>query len=126
MTRKLFTCLSVAVAVAATGCGSAVDKSGAPVRSSVTLTLQVPDVGDALSERFAAEVASRSHGSVRLQIDESAPFTSAVPAHEVELAQALESGKVDAAYLPARAWAATGIPAFRALLAPFAITTSRA
>jgi TRAP-type C4-dicarboxylate transport system substrate-binding protein len=124
MTPKLISC--VCVAVAAAGCGGAVDKSGAPVRSRVTLTLQVPDVGDALSERFAAEVARRSHGSVRLKIDESAPYTSEVPAHEIELAQALESGKVDAAYLPARAWAAAGAPAFRALLAPFTITTDRA
>jgi TRAP-type C4-dicarboxylate transport system substrate-binding protein len=124
MTLKRFTC--VCLAVAATGCGGAVDKSGAPVKANVTLTLEVPDVGDALSERFAAEVARRSHGSLRLKIDRDAPYTSEVPAHEIELAQALESGKVDAGYLAARAWAAAGVPAFRALLAPFTITTDRA
>ena len=48
---------------------------------------------------------------------------AATRAAELRLARALEAGREDIGYLPARAWAADGLPAFRALLAPFAVTT---
>jgi TRAP-type C4-dicarboxylate transport system substrate-binding protein len=112
-------CATIACAVALAACGSA-DKSGAPVKRSVTLTLQMPDAGDALGERFAAGVERRSNGSVRVRIDRAAHYDSSDPAAEVKLAGALEAGEEDVGYLPARAWAT---PAFKALLAPFLVTT---
>jgi TRAP-type C4-dicarboxylate transport system substrate-binding protein len=49
-----------------------------------------------------------------------------VPTNELRLAHALEHGKVAVGYVPARAWAAAGIPEFQALLAPFVLTTEQA
>jgi TRAP-type C4-dicarboxylate transport system substrate-binding protein len=100
------------------------DKSGASVRRTVTLRLEMPDAGDAQGRFFAAAVARRAGGSVRVQID-LAGYSSALPANELKLARALEAGREDIGYLPARAWAAAGLPAFEALLAPFVITSER-
>jgi TRAP-type C4-dicarboxylate transport system substrate-binding protein len=113
------------VAVALAGCGGAAHtgKSGAPVQHTVTLKLQMPDAGDAIGERFAAEVRRRSGGSVRVEIDRAAPYDSRDPAAELRLARALEAGREDIGYLPARAWSADGRAAFSALLAPFVVTT---
>ena len=114
---------AAAIALAACGGAPQADKSGAAVKSKVTLTLQMPDAGDALGERFAADVARRSDGSVTVKIDRRTPYDSRDPANELKLARALQSGREDMGYLPARAWAADGLPAFKALLAPFLVTT---
>jgi TRAP-type C4-dicarboxylate transport system substrate-binding protein len=114
---------AAAIALAACGGAPQADKSGAAVKSKVTLTLQMPDAADALGERFAADVARRSDGSVTVKIDRRAPYDSRDPANELKLARALQSGREDIGYLPARAWAADGLPAFKALLAPFLVTT---
>jgi TRAP-type C4-dicarboxylate transport system substrate-binding protein len=116
------------VAVAAAGttlgaCGSQpANKSGGTVKPSVTLTLAMPDQGDSLGSAFANAVVQRSRGSVRVKIDQGA-YASNLPANELRLTRALEAGRADIAYVPARAWAAADIAAFRALLAPFVVTT---
>jgi hypothetical protein len=66
-------------------------------------------------------VAERTGGSVRVELGRG--YDSELPATELRLARALEAGRAEIGYLPARAWSAAGIPAFRALLAPFAVTT---
>ena len=99
------------------------DKTGARVTERATLTLQMPDAGDPLGERFAELVNERSDGGVRIRIDESPRYEGRDPRAERRLAQALKAGREDIGYLPARARAADGVPAFRALLAPFAVTT---
>lgn len=116
-------CWYLAGAVALAGCGSAADKTGAGISERVTLRLEMPDAGDPLGERFAALVNKRSGGDVRIVIDDSLRYESRDPQAERRLTQALKAGREDIGYLPARAWAADGVPAFRALLAPFAVTT---
>ena len=101
------------------------NKAGAAGGHTVTLRLEMPDGGDPRGAFFAREVARRSEGSVQVRIDVTG-YSSARPANELALARALEAGREDIAYLPARAWAAAGVPAFRALLAPFVITTEGA
>ena len=115
---------AVATSLAACGAQQA-DKSGAKVKPAMTLTLAMPDHGDKLGAEFAKAVARRSHGSVRVQIDRDG-YSNVVPANELRVARALQAGKVDVAYLPARAWSAAGIGEFKALLAPFAVTTDAA
>ena len=111
-----------AVAAGAAACGSqGADKSGASAEPQVTLTLETPDHSDKLGTTFAAAVAERSGGSVRVELGRG--YDSELPANELRLARALEAGRAEIGYLPARAWSAAGIPAFRALLAPFAVTT---
>jgi TRAP-type transport system periplasmic protein len=124
LTHRVLGILAVsAVATGVAACGSQrADKSGASVKSDVTLTLEMPDHGDKLGAAFAAAVARRSRGSVRVEIGRG--YDGLLPANELHLARALEAGRTEIAYLPARAWSAAGIPAFRALLAPFAVTTN--
>jgi len=124
MKRMLYvaTIAAVAAGLAACGGGQGANKAGARVQPSVTLTLEMPDAADRQGTFFANDVASRSGGSIRIRIDQNG-YSSARPANELALARALTSGREDIGYLPARAWAAAGIPAFKALLAPFLATT---
>jgi TRAP-type C4-dicarboxylate transport system substrate-binding protein len=124
--RGLALAALVAGAVGAAACGSngAAEKSGASSDKPVTLTLQIPDDGDPLGLAFGREIQRRTGGSVRVKIGSG--YSTLVPANELRLARALESGREDIGYLPARAWSAAGIPAFRALLAPFTVTTDAA
>ena len=119
--------LAVLVLAVASACGgSGGNKAGAEVRRTRTLVFEVPDDADPPAAAFAAAVARRTHGRIRIQHDLSSPFTSAVPANELRLAHALEAGTVAVGYLPARAWALAGVSDFKALLAPFVLSTERA
>jgi len=127
MKRMLYvaTVAAVAAGLAACGGGQGANKAGATVQPSVTLTLEMPDARDPVGTFFANDVASRSVGGVRSSGNRTdrTGYSSARPANEPALARALASGRKDIGYLPARAWAAAGIPAFKALLAPFLATT---
>jgi TRAP-type C4-dicarboxylate transport system substrate-binding protein len=115
--------LLAAAGLVACGSGGA-DKSGARGDSRVTLTLEMPDAGDRLGLAFADAVARESGGSVRVNVGRG--YSSVQPANELKLAKALEAGRVDAGYLPARAWSTAGVHAFDSLLAPFVVTTDAA
>lgn len=120
-----FAAISAAATSLAACAAKQADKSGAKVKPAVTLTLSMPDHGDRLGAQFAKAVALRSHGSVRIRIDPDG-YANVVPANELRLARALQAGREEMGYLPARAWSAAGIGAFKALLAPFAVTTDAA
>lgn len=115
--------LTILTACGGTGGGS---KVGANVHKTRTLTLEVPDDSDAPAQVFVDDVAKGTHGRIRLRHDLASPYTSAVPANELRLVHALESGKVPVGYVPARAIAAAGLPDFQALLAPFVLSTEQA
>ena len=117
--------LCLALVALAAGCGGG-SKSGSTGRHTTVLTLEVPDDGDPPAAVFATAVTRLTHGRLRVEHDLASPYTSAVPANEVRLARALESGKVAVGYLPARAWAVAGNSGFKALLAPFVLSTERA
>lgn len=119
--RLLLVLLAVSLPTGCSGPAHA-DKSGAKRHSRVTLRLELPDAGDTEGNRFAADVAKRSHGSMRITIDLSG-YSSSSAANELRLARALMAGREEIGYLPARAWAAARLPAFTALLAPFLVTT---
>jgi TRAP-type transport system periplasmic protein len=86
--------------------------------------MEMPDAGDKLCLAFAESVARHSDGTVRVTVGNAYP--SILPATELKLAKALEAGRVDAGYLPARAWSTAGVREFGALLAPFVVTTDKA
>jgi TRAP-type C4-dicarboxylate transport system substrate-binding protein len=126
--RLLLAVLACAPAAALSACAAGshnANKAGASVDRHVTLRLEMPDAADPRGTFFAREVERRTGGSVRVRIDPTG-YSSVRPANELALARALTGGHEDIAYLPARAWAANGLPAFRALLAPFVITTEEA
>ena len=118
----------VATAAASlTACGDTVqaNKAGAHVERPVTLRLEMPDAGDEQGSYFARAVERRSHGTIHIKIDPTG-YVNAVPADENKLAPALMAGKEKIAYMAARGWAAAGIGEYKALMAPFAITTEQA
>ena len=118
-------CLVLLLAVALAGCGGG-NKAGSGGGKPRVLVFEVPDDGDPPAKVFAAAVASGTHGQLELRHDLAAPYSSVTPANELRLAHALESGKVPVGYLPARAWAAAGIPEFQTLLTPFVLSTDEA
>ena len=121
--RAIGTTLAIAAACLLAGCGGTeANKSGASDSDPVNLRLGMPDDGDTLGELFIENVAKRSGGSIRVQLVTD-DYSSRLPANESKLARALQQGLVDIGYLPARAWAVEGLPAFKALLAPFVMTT---
>lgn len=124
--RAIGTTLAIAAACLLAGCGGTeANKSGASDSDPVNLRLGMPDDGDTLGELFIENVAKRSGGSIRVQLVAD-DYSSRLPANESKLARALQQGLVDIGYLPARAWAVEGLPAFKALLAPFVMTTDLA
>ena len=124
--RAISTTLAIAAACLLAGCGGTeANKSGASDSDPVNLRLAMPDDGDTLGELFVENVAKRSGGSIRVQVV-TGDYSNRLPANESKLARALQQGLVDIGYLPARAWAVEGLAAFKALLAPFVITSDLA
>ena len=124
--REIGTTLAIAAACLLAGCGgTGANKSGASDSDPVSLRLAMPDDGDTLGELLVENVVKRSGGSIRVEVV-TADYSNRLPANESKLARALQQGLVDIGYLPARAWAVEGLPAFKALLAPFVITSDLA
>jgi TRAP-type C4-dicarboxylate transport system substrate-binding protein len=125
--RATWIAIAAALLVAGAGCGGGSgSKSGAHLTPKLSLRFEVPDDGDPPAARFADAVLQRSHGALEVRHDVDSPYTSVLPANELRLAHALEAGKVQVGYLPARAWALAGVDDFKALLTPFVLTTQRA
>ena len=110
------------------GCGSgAADKAGG---SSTPVVLRLadsnnsdqPDTG--ALEYFAAQVARRSGGNLRVRITYMAAG-SATPYVEERTIAAVRAGRFDLGWIGARAWDEVGVKSFRALQAPFLITSKR-
>jgi TRAP-type C4-dicarboxylate transport system substrate-binding protein len=127
MRTSVTTAALTAIVLGLAACGSqpGINKAGA-VRHDVTvIRLQMPDGGDTDGVYFAQDVADRSHGSLKVVIDDER-YQSSVPADEAQLVPALLAGRADFAYQPARDFAAAGVPGFQALDAPFLVTTVQA
>lgn len=75
-------------------------------------------------EHFAAEVRRRSGGSLRIRITYLAGGTAS-PYVESRTIAAVKRGRFDLGWIGARAWDLQGINSFRALQAPFLITSLR-
>jgi len=114
----------LALVVVASGCSGASHqtKAGVGVARSLTLTMQTPDGDDSDAAYFAEQVQDRTGGRIRIVVDGDT-YSSVDPDKELKLVRALRSGKVALAFLPSRAWERDGLPTFRALQAPFLITS---
>jgi TRAP-type C4-dicarboxylate transport system substrate-binding protein len=117
--------LLLAVGVLA-GCGSGpADKAGG---SSAPLVLRLADSNDSdqpdtgALEHFAAQVRKRSGGAIRVRITFLAAG-SATPYVETQTIRAVKQGRFDLGWIGARAWDLDGSKSFRALQAPFLITS---
>jgi TRAP-type C4-dicarboxylate transport system substrate-binding protein len=115
--------LPAAILLAATACASST-KAGGAVTHPITLVMQASDAPDtdANSIYFSKQVQKRSDGRIRIVV-RSSRYSSADIRNEPRLVRALRSGKVEMAYVPARAWEeASPVTAFRALQAPLLVT----
>jgi TRAP-type C4-dicarboxylate transport system substrate-binding protein len=128
MNRTMRILLAAALVIASLGLAActgqpSVGKSGAVSHDATIIRLQMPDEADPDGLYFAQDVARRSHGSLKVVVDASS-YPSALPANEMKLVAALRAGQVGFSYQPARDWAVAGVPGFRALDAPFLVTTA--
>jgi TRAP-type C4-dicarboxylate transport system substrate-binding protein len=117
--------LAAAIGLAACQGMASQNKAGAVRRSVTVIQLQMPDDDQGYGSYFARAAARLSHGTLRVVVDYKS-YRSAVPANEARLVAALRAGRVGFSFQPARDWAATGLPGFEALDAPFLVTTVRA
>lgn len=119
--------LLLAVGVLA-GCGPGAANKAGGSRAPVVLRLANSNSGDQPGtdtiEHFAAQVRKRSGGAVRVQITYLAAG-SATPYVETRTISAVRRGRYDLGWIGARAWDLNGVKSFRALQAPFLITSMR-
>jgi len=128
-------CALVIAALVATGCGGVVsppappradpgDKTGArsgPITITVVDSLLQGKPSNLPLNQFASEVASRSGGSIVVQVlaDKEG---DAIPIRlDPAVISAVKSGEVEMAVVPTRAWSDAGVMSFRALQAPLVI-----
>jgi TRAP-type C4-dicarboxylate transport system substrate-binding protein len=119
--------LGLAVCLLA-GCSSgAANKAGG---SSAPLVLRLADSNNSdqpdtdTIEHFAAQVRKRSGGSLRVRITFLAAG-SASPYVETRTINAVRAGRFDLGWIGSRAWDLNGVKSFRALQAPFLVTSKR-
>ena len=110
------------------GCGSGAANKAGGSRTSIELRLADPDSSDQPSvepvEHFAAEVEKQSAGSLKVQVVFAAAG-GAIPRVEPRTIGLVSSGRFDVGIVGARAWDLFGAQSFRALQAPFLITSQR-
>ena len=107
MNRTLRTPLTAAALAAVllglTACGSTarVDKAGTVSHPVTVITLQLPDGTEPDGIYFAQDVARRSGGTLKVDINPTT-YASTVPANEAKLVAALRAGRVGFSYQQAR------------------------
>jgi TRAP-type C4-dicarboxylate transport system substrate-binding protein len=117
----------VAAALLAGCSSSAGDKAGgshAPTVLTVADSDSIDQPDTAAIQHFATQVAKRSGGSLRIHIAYQAAG-SATPYVEERVIRSVQAGRYDLGWIGARAWDEVGNNSFRALQAPFLITSTR-
>jgi TRAP-type C4-dicarboxylate transport system substrate-binding protein len=110
------------VVLAACGSSGRVDKAGAVEHTVTTITLELPDTGDADATYFVSDLEKRSGGTLKVVVDGST-YSTAESTYGAHLVAAMRAGQASFSYDPAREWAAAGLVGFEALDAPFLLTT---
>ena len=130
--RSVLSSILAAAALSLSGaaCSSESDKSGGDAAPTTTLKMATMEergapYSDSVME-FARQVEQLSDGSLRLQIIWSGAeefFGEYGPRAEQDVAGLVQSGKLAAALIPARAWDELGVTSLQALQAPFLVST---
>jgi TRAP-type C4-dicarboxylate transport system substrate-binding protein len=112
--------LAVAVlAVALTAIGPAVLAADQPLTLRLATTEDPDRPSQVFLDRFAAEVAEQSDGAMTVEIIYAAGGHEADK--EAVTAGLVQSGDVDLAIVPTRAWNDVGVTSLQALMAPFLV-----
>jgi TRAP-type C4-dicarboxylate transport system substrate-binding protein len=122
--RDLVVAGAFAVAVLA-GCGGSIsskagDRAGS--RQTTVLTMLTTDAPQADRMVFADAVRRLSHGTLRIRIEQQ-EGSGTTSDGERRARERVERGDAAMAWLASRAWASDGVASFRALWAPFVITS---
>jgi TRAP-type C4-dicarboxylate transport system substrate-binding protein len=125
--RSLVVCLLVAAVTA--GCGGSLatkagDRDGP--RHTTVLTMVIAEAAQTDHTVFLDAVKRLSHGTLRIRIVPGGPSSwSELPQQgtEVRAIEHVEQGQPAMAWLPSRVWQSQGVESFRALWAPFLITS---
>jgi TRAP-type C4-dicarboxylate transport system substrate-binding protein len=130
LARVAIVALIVGIGSLSAGCSerqrsSVPDKAGGSGGGPVVLRLGVSDgpgiAESSLARYFAAQVAQRSRGKLRIHLvfQAAGTSTSDVEARTIEL---VRGGRYDLGWVATRAWDELGVTSFQALQAPFLIT----
>ena len=122
--------VAATLSVLAVACSSESDKSGGDAAPTTTLRMATMEgrgapYADSIEE-FARQVEQLSDGSLHVQIIWSGAeefFGGYGPRAEQKVAGLVQSGKLAAALIPARAWDELGVTSLQALQAPFLVST---
>jgi TRAP-type C4-dicarboxylate transport system substrate-binding protein len=112
--------LAVAVLLTAAGCSNGDKAGGAAAKHTIVLTFG-SELGSQPEQllRFATEVAKRSNGTI--QIEFMGNWRNGDPHQELDTIRDVKAGKVDLAWVGARAWDWVGVPSFDGLVAPLLV-----
>jgi TRAP-type C4-dicarboxylate transport system substrate-binding protein len=116
------------VAVVLAGCGSGAANKAGGTRAPTVLTVGDSDDSDqpdtAAIQHFARQVDRLSAGALQIHIVYQAAG-AATPYVEERVIRAVRSGRFDLGWIGTRAWDKVGVTSFRAIQAPFLITSTR-
>jgi len=111
------------LAVIAPACSGGTKAGGKAAKRTIVLTMASQFAGGQAEQlvRFAGEVARESGGRVR--IDFRSNWRARDPHQELDTIRDVRAGKVDLAWVGARAWDWVGVTSFDPLVAPLLIDT---
>ena len=100
-------------------CSGAVNRTGAAAAEQVATLRAINPLAPSEVQAYTDTLARLSRGSLRLDLTSLWHLDSSHG--EQEAVRAVQDGKADLAFIPARAWHEIGTTSFDALIAPFAI-----
>jgi TRAP-type C4-dicarboxylate transport system substrate-binding protein len=111
------------LALVATGCGGSSKAGGAAGKRTIVLTMASAIRGGQPEQLtgFASEVERRSGGTIRIEFKDN--WRTGDLHQEVDTIADVKRGKVDLAWVGARAWDWLGVRSFEPLVAPLLITS---
>lgn len=109
------------VVLVLSACSGGNKAGGGSTHRTIVLTLASQFKGGQPEQlaRFAAEVAKRSHGAIRIEFKGN--WRAGDPHQELDTIRDVKAGKADLAWVGARAWDWVGVKSFDALVAPLLI-----
>jgi TRAP-type C4-dicarboxylate transport system substrate-binding protein len=113
--------LAVAILLLAAACSNGNKAGGGSANRTIVLTFASQIAGGQPDQlvRFANEVAKRSNGTIRIEF--KGDWRANNPQQELATIRDVKAGKIDLAWVGARAWDWVGVHSFDALVAPLLI-----
>jgi TRAP-type C4-dicarboxylate transport system substrate-binding protein len=113
--------IAVAIALTSTGCSGSNKAGGASSKRTIVLTFASQIGGGQPDQlmRFENEVAKRSNGTIQIQFKGN--WRANDPHQEIDTVRDVKAGRVDLAWVGARAWDWFGVDSFDPLVMPLLV-----